>query len=166
MGATDAIIKQLIDSLTTTLSQLTVEIRTIAKALDQASDERRALAEKVSQFRDVPESLGKLMERLDQLVQCRNDLQVILKDLQTIKTSIEPVSKLSNLLYKPLAVVVLAISLVAAFFWLEDNVKKFISSKSSPEPTTIEQIQKEHQHIHDVIGDTNKPTNVKSFPTP
>jgi hypothetical protein len=132
MANQDVIVKQLIDSLTTTLTQLVIKIEAVCSSIQRMEAQQNQIR------KDQPtvDDMKVLMTLKNDAIKSQADLDKAIKLLEDLIQKVVPVSKLSDLLSKPLAVVVLLVSLAGALLLLETTVTKFFDQHIRKSPTT------------------------------
>lgn len=135
----NSVLKTLVDSLANTLTKLSVRQESIEKdiaKIEQAVDHIPEINRVLSDIKVDQKLLKEAIDKISDAIQKVNEISKV--HYSELKTAIEPVSKLSELLRKPLAIVVtIAVVLGAAIglYKLAQDTGKFFS-KNPPAAQT------------------------------
>ena len=159
------VVNQLIDSLTNSLTQLVVKLEACSKSLEGIEHDIDQLDELTITFKETLDHVNNNTIQLEKLKialtrpQTPDGMVTIFGEVQNIKKDIKPVSKLSNLISKPLAFILILITLAGSLLWIQELIKKY--SINNLHPYIFERVHT--NYIFETIHTNNVINNLKGI---
>jgi chromosome segregation ATPase len=132
------ILKSLVDSLTTQLTNILVKLESINPILNRLLDESEHSNEisddaldKLKEFKNEYSNNHKLMEQLPDTLDSIEDISVHINELQAnidiIKKQLVPVNKFTRFLLKPIGVALFLLAMIGSIMGLAEAIKFLVN---------------------------------------